>query len=80
MEEQGPELWEYCVCSDSLSVSFYRLDGELHREDVVWDMRDTKVLDQKRRVLIAKLGMDGWELVSVHGAVDSPQWYFKRRI
>jgi hypothetical protein len=72
--------WEYCVAAQvpsgplMINVVFYTPDGartETHR---------TKDYDEGVNKLwpsvIAKLGRDGWELVSV----EAGAWYFKRAV
>jgi len=69
------DQWEYLVVSGSGSNLSPSGNPNLRKEPSVPFHREEFVLEQN----LDKLGVKGWELVSVSGAPSSPVYYFKRR-
>jgi hypothetical protein len=71
MEER---TWEYCELGIN-GVKTYELEKHVQERQV--DLDD---LYRDMRKIMAELGLDGWELVSVIEHSVAPTFYFKRRI
>lgn len=69
------DRWEYLVVSGASSTNFAPTDNADMRKESGGFGRESFVLEQH----LDRLGLKGWELVSVSGPAADPVYYFKRR-
>lgn len=79
------QKWEYCRLSlhgqepiKSKAV-FYKTDGK-HTADISLELTDDDDVRDAAATYIAKMGLDGWELVSTSDTIGALEivFYFKR--
>lgn len=70
------EQWEYMVVAAPSGTNFSpSANSRLRKEPTGSFGREAFVLEQQ----LDKVGLKGWELVTVTGAAADPVYYFKRR-
>jgi len=73
--DASAEQWEYLVVSAANNVNFSSPSTGTMRKEAAGFQREAFVLEQN----MDKLGLKGWELVSVNNAGPEPIFYFKRK-
>lgn len=73
--KRSSDRWEYLVMSGASSTNFTPTGNPDMRKEPGGFGRESFVLEQH----LDRLGMKGWELVSVSGTPTDPVYYLKRR-
>ena len=79
------QKWEYCKITVwhnkplKATATFYNLDGRTIN-DITQNIVDEMSIREVFAKYVAKLGLEGWELVAVANVSNSPEFvlYFKR--